>query len=139
MRKPLGLLIFISALLLAACGIKSDSYPTNIVTKVSLPQEGNADRDPAKLGAKLYSEMGCISCHSVDGRDGPGPSFKGLFSKDATVVTDGVKRKVKVDEEWRRRQLVTIFLYFLNQLDVVLDRNLSNSRRLHVNLQIEGW
>ena len=105
MRKPLGLLIFISALLLAACGIKSDSYPTNIVTKVSLPQEGNVDRDPAKLGAKLYSEMGCISCHSVDGRDGPGPSFKGLFSKDATVVTDGVKRKVKVDEEYLKRSI----------------------------------
>ena len=59
-----------------------------------------------KLGAKLYSEVGCISCHSADGRDGAGPSFKGLFAREETVVTDGTERKVKVDEEYLRRSII---------------------------------
>jgi cytochrome c oxidase subunit 2 len=34
---------------------------------------------PAEFGALLYVNKGCQTCHSIDGRPGEGPTFKGLF------------------------------------------------------------
>lgn len=49
---------------------------------------------PAERGAKLYNLRGCGACHSIDGADGVGPSFKALFGKTEklqggkTVIAD---------------------------------------------------
>ncbi|MCH2109474.1 MAG: cytochrome c [Polyangiaceae bacterium] len=34
-----------------------------------------------ELGAKLYQQRGCSTCHSVDGSPKIGPTWKGLFGK----------------------------------------------------------
>jgi len=34
---------------------------------------------PVELGAKMYSEQGCSTCHSIDGSTKIGPSWKGLW------------------------------------------------------------
>jgi cytochrome c oxidase subunit 2 len=47
-------------------------------------------------GSKLYSSVGCSACHSLDGKKGTGPSFKGLYGKTEQLV-DGT---VKVDENY---------------------------------------
>ena len=36
-------------------------------------------------GAKLAKEKGCLSCHSLDGSKGIGPTFKGLYNSRVTV------------------------------------------------------
>lgn len=36
------------------------------------------------LGERLYRQMGCASCHSLDGKPNTGPTWKDLFKKDHT-------------------------------------------------------
>ena len=46
--------------------------------------EGGAmasDLPPAELGAKLFKENACNSCHSLDGSQMVGPTFKGLWER----------------------------------------------------------
>jgi type 1 glutamine amidotransferase/cytochrome c2/glucose/arabinose dehydrogenase len=41
----------------------------------------------AKRGRHIYQEIGCVTCHSIDGADGGkiGPSFKGLFGSERAL------------------------------------------------------
>ncbi len=48
-------------------------------------------------GALQYSRKGCNSCHSIDGTNSKGPSWKGLFGKTETLA-DG--SKVVVDDAY---------------------------------------
>jgi cytochrome c oxidase subunit 2 len=48
---------------------------------------------PAEEGQKLYKDMGCISCHSVDGTRIIGPSWKDLFGSEQ-AQDDGTSVKV---------------------------------------------
>ena len=41
-------------------------------------------------GEDLYRQYACASCHSIDGSDGTGPTFKGLAG--STVKLDGGKQ-----------------------------------------------
>ena len=54
----------------------------------------------AEKGKELYTNMGCIGCHSIDGSALVGPSFKGLAGKKQTVVTDGKEREITVDDAY---------------------------------------
>ena len=36
----------------------------------------------AEVGKKLYTTMGCAQCHSINGADGQGPTWKGLYKRD---------------------------------------------------------
>lgn len=38
------------------------------------------------LGRALAQSKGCVACHTVDGRPGVGPTWKGLFGKTETMV-----------------------------------------------------
>lgn len=58
---------------------------------------------PHELGAKLYEERGCSTCHSVDGSIKVGPSFKGLFGKNESFA-DG--STLKVDENYLRESIL---------------------------------
>jgi cytochrome c551/c552 len=57
----------------AGCGGGSDS--------------GGGDSASAGSGEALYREYACASCHSIDGSDGTGPTFKGLAG--STVELEG--------------------------------------------------
>jgi cytochrome c oxidase subunit II len=44
---------------------------------------------PAALvarGSALYASLGCQSCHSTDGSQGVGPTFKGLFGSQVSLT-----------------------------------------------------
>lgn len=56
-------------------------------------------------GRKLATEKGCLACHSLDGAPGVGPTFKGIFGRQETVVTGGKERSITVDEEYLRRSI----------------------------------
>ncbi len=59
--------------------------------------------DLAAQGQKLATDMGCISCHSVDGSVLVGPSWQGIYGTERTL-TDGTV--VTVDEAYLRNSIL---------------------------------
>ncbi|MCC6545106.1 MAG: cytochrome c oxidase subunit II [Nitrospirae bacterium] len=66
----------------------------------------SANLSSAELGLRLSSEKGCTGCHSVDGTKRIGPSWKGLYLKKETVITDGKEVVVVVDKEYIRKSML---------------------------------
>ena len=56
----------------------------------------------AGTGEDLYRQYACASCHSLDGDDGTGPSFKGLAG--STVKLEGGK-EVTADAAYLERAI----------------------------------
>lgn len=56
--------------------------------------------DNSNTGYTTLEKNGCLACHSLDGAKGVGPSFRGLYGTSIEVMTNGAKRKVKVDEAY---------------------------------------
>jgi cytochrome c oxidase subunit 2 len=56
----------------------------------------------AKTGARVASDVGCTSCHSVDGSPGIGPTLFGIWGEEVQL-TDG--RTVEVDESYLERAI----------------------------------
>ena len=50
---------------------------------------GGSDGAGASTGDELYRRYGCASCHSLDGSDGTGPTFKGLAGRTVTLEGGG--------------------------------------------------
>jgi cytochrome c oxidase subunit 2 len=58
---------------------------------------------PAKRdGRKLAQEKGCLGCHSLDGSRGAGPTFKGLFGTQVTVLKGKTRTTVTADVGYLR-------------------------------------
>jgi cytochrome c oxidase subunit 2 len=95
------------------CGLEHSHMLTKIVV---LPEEeftkwyeGKKEKIATKgppPGYKLYQEKGCVACHSTDGTPRVGPTFKGLFGKTVTVITDGKERQVVADNAYLRKSLL---------------------------------
>ncbi len=69
-------------------------------------QEGVAAQtqgSPAELGAKLYQQNACFTCHSVDGSPGVGPTWKGLYGTQEQL-TDGTQ--VEVNDEYIKESIL---------------------------------
>ncbi|NVN98720.1 MAG: cytochrome c oxidase subunit II [Geobacteraceae bacterium] len=56
-------------------------------------------------GARLAKEKGCLACHSLDGSRGVGPTFKGLYHKQTTVLQNGRKLTMTVDDAYIRESI----------------------------------
>ena len=61
---------------------------------------------PAMLGKQLVQKIGCNACHSIDGTKIVGPSYKGVFGHEVTVMTDGKERTLVANEEYIRRSIL---------------------------------
>ncbi len=48
-----------------------------------------------KKGAVIAENEGCTGCHSTDGSELVGPSFKNMLDRDVTAIKDGKKGTVK--------------------------------------------
>ncbi len=57
-------------------------------------------------GKELLEKYGCLGCHSLDGTTKVGPTFKGIWGRSVTVLTDGRERTLTVDEPYLRRALL---------------------------------
>ncbi len=63
-------------------------------------------KEAARLdGAKLLQEKGCVLCHTTDGSQKVGPTFKGLSGKKQIVVTAGQEHEIVADDEYIRRSI----------------------------------
>jgi cytochrome c oxidase subunit 2 len=58
------------------------------------------------VGRNLSTVKGCVACHSVDGSQLIGPSFKGIYGKEEMVVTAGAERKIVVNDEYIRHSIL---------------------------------
>jgi len=58
----------------------------------------NKADEPA--GLTVIKKNACTGCHSLDGSKLVSTSFKGLYGKTVTVITDGKERQVKVDDAY---------------------------------------
>lgn len=61
--------------------------------------------DPAAAGRQIVRMNGCGACHSTDGTELVGPSFRGLYGSTQTVITDGTEREIVSDDEYIRRSI----------------------------------
>jgi cytochrome c oxidase subunit 2 len=57
-------------------------------------------------GHELLEKHGCLGCHSEDGSTKVGPTFKGIWSRSVTFVTNGAIRTITVDEAYLRRSIL---------------------------------
>ncbi len=64
-----------------------------------------ADRSAEPLGLQVLRRNACIACHSLDGSQVLGPSFKGYWGKERTIITGQGERTVIADEEYTRTQI----------------------------------
>ena len=93
------------------CGTKHSEMLFKVVVHPSgefeqwLQEAGNIlDKyPPEEAGKLLVAQKGCPQCHSVDGTNGIGPSFKGIWATQRGLV-DG--SNVKVDENYIRSSIL---------------------------------
>lgn len=68
------------------------------------PREGPQDLESdIQRGEEVARLNGCFKCHTVDGSEGDGPTWLGLYMSDA-ILTDGTT--VVVDDEYLRRSIL---------------------------------
>ena len=53
-----------------------------------------------KSAEDIFSELGCIGCHSTDGSILVGPSFKDIYNKEVKVTSNGKTRTIIRDEKY---------------------------------------
>ncbi len=58
--------------------------------------------DPVKLGQSVATANGCAACHSIDGKAGVGPTWKGLFDSNRELASGG---PVKADEAYLKESI----------------------------------
>jgi len=68
-----------------------------------LAQKAVAGEHP---GRGLLEKHGCLGCHTLDGKPGVGPTFKGLWGRSEIVLTNGRERHITVNEPYLRRSLL---------------------------------
>ncbi len=61
---------------------------------------------PAGAGQKVYQSIGCMACHSTDGSQMTGPTFKGAFGHEVTIIAGGKEQNVIVDEAYIKRSIL---------------------------------
>jgi cytochrome c oxidase subunit 2 len=53
-------------------------------------------------GELLYRKMGCVACHTSDGSEGIGPSFKGLYGSERVMIDEEI---FEVDANYLRESI----------------------------------
>ncbi len=61
---------------------------------------------PSKIGSRLLQTKGCTACHSTDGSQMIGPTFKKIFGKQVTVLVEGKEKNLVADEDYLRRAIL---------------------------------
>jgi cytochrome c oxidase subunit II len=80
-------------------GADADAVASYIASVAGLPAQTTPSATPAAptttatgggggpaTGKALYSSLGCVGCHSLDGSKGTGPTFKGLAGSKVTLA-----------------------------------------------------
>ncbi|MCE1198462.1 MAG: cytochrome c oxidase subunit II [Marinilabiliales bacterium] len=93
------------------CGLAHSGMVAKVVVMDSLEFKGwlanlkATGNQPEHPGLALLKSNTCLTCHSLDGSKIVGPSFKGLFGRKSTVVTDAGEKEIVADEAYIRRSI----------------------------------
>jgi len=71
------------------CGTGHDLMMTNlrVVERASFhPSQAAAPPQPTDPAYRLLEAKDCLTCHSIDGSEGIGPTFKGLYGRKTTLT-----------------------------------------------------
>jgi cytochrome c oxidase subunit 2 len=60
---------------------------------------------PVATGKRIMENIGCFACHTIDGTKLVGPSYKGIWGEEQTVITGKETRQIIVDEEYIKRSI----------------------------------
>lgn len=60
---------------------------------------------PGGIGKIIIENKGCVACHTIDGSNLVGPTFKGLYGHKVIVTTAGKEREITVDDEYIARAI----------------------------------
>lgn len=97
----IGALLFAGAASAAAIALdkKNVGEGAKEQAAAATAQQAEVAADPAaaKQGEALYTSLGCIACHSVDGSMRVGPTFAGLYGKNEKLTSG---ETVKVDHAY---------------------------------------
>ncbi len=85
--------------------VMEDSSFTNWMADTTMVASAEEIESPTATGRRIMQNIGCFACHSINGSKLVGPSFKGIWGEEQTVVTGGDKRQITVDEEYVRRSI----------------------------------
>jgi cytochrome c oxidase subunit 2 len=72
---------------------------------------------PSERGAQVVKSLGCVACHSLDGRRGVGPSWLGIYGTTRTFA-DG--SSAVVDDEYLRRSMLEPAAQVVDSYDNVM-------------------
>ncbi|MBV1862042.1 MAG: cytochrome c oxidase subunit II [Nannocystaceae bacterium] len=75
--------------------LEPDDFERELVKAGILEQD--VGESMAAYGERIYSRRGCVSCHSVDGSEKTGPSWKGLYGRTESL-SDG--STVKAEDQY---------------------------------------
>ena len=67
--------------------------------------ETKEEAEGTNKGLELLGTKGCLGCHTTDGTRKVGPTFKGLYGSNVTVVTNGRERTIAADEDYIERSV----------------------------------
>ncbi|MBN8554874.1 MAG: c-type cytochrome [Deltaproteobacteria bacterium] len=71
---------------------------------VSTVTDNSNTSKSTNLGKKLFGERGCAACHSIDGNNGVGPTFKGLFGQKVNLQSG---ETVTADEAYLKESILS--------------------------------
>ncbi len=60
---------------------------------------------PDHPGLAIIKANACLTCHSLDGSKIIGPSFKGLYGRKSTVVTDAGEKEIETTDDYIKRSI----------------------------------
>lgn len=98
--RRLSQLIVLGALLLGAC---SGAATGESGTAAPAVEAGNAGAVTAERGREVAQRMGCASCHTPDGNQSVGPTWRGLFGSDRPISDGSV---ATADEVYLRESIL---------------------------------
>ena len=85
--------------------VMEDTTFQSWMVDTTMVAEAAAVDTPAATGRRIMQNIGCFACHTIDGTKLVGPSYKGIWGEEQTVVTGGQERQIVVDEEYIRRSI----------------------------------
>ena len=97
---------YLTAHRLTGIDLSKEGFASNEVDLAPTALAKSADVPASKdLGESLYTQLGCIACHSTDGSTlgRTGPSWKGLFGSTRDIIGGAA---VKADEAYLRESIL---------------------------------
>ena len=85
--------------------VMEDSAFQSFIADTSMVAASANIDSPGATGKRIMQNIGCFACHTLDGTKLVGPSFKGIWGEEQSVVTGKETRKVLVDEDYIKRSI----------------------------------